>query len=222
MEEFFRLLEQLGEQAIDISVRVEEEMPVWPGDPPPRIQTVAEHSSDGYHLSRLELSAHTGTHLDAPFHFLDNAPQMPEIPQRIFFLRARVLRFQGKGPIPGDWLKEQPLGGAEAVLFRTQNSEWWRKGDRRFHRDFVALSGEAARMLADARVQLVGVDYLSVDPFESTDFPAHKALLGAGILILETIRLDRVPEGEYGLICLPLSLSVPDAAPARAMLIPPS
>jgi len=207
-------------RGIDISVRVEEGIPVWPGDPEPEIRSLAQHGQDGHHLSRLTMTVHTGTHLDAPFHFLPEGKSLTEFPLAAFALRARVLEYFGEGPISSDWLGVQNLRNVEAVLFRTRNSDWWRQGDRSFHREFVALSGGAARMLVQNGVRLVGIDYLSVDPFDSSDFVAHKVLLGGNVLILETIRLDRTPAGEYGLICWPLSVASPDAAPARAVLIP--
>ncbi len=220
MEKFFQLLERFGDRAIDISVRVAPDVPVWPGDPPAELCALAEHGESGHHLSWLGMTVHTGTHLDAPFHFLENGKRLPEFGLESFFLRAKVLHYRSAEPVPARWLAAQDLNGAEAALFRTRNSEWWRSGDRSFHEDYVALTGPAAQRLAERGLRLVGIDYLSVDPFNSTDFPAHRALLGAGSLILETIRLDAVPPGDYGLVCLPLLLSAPDAAPARAVLLP--
>jgi arylformamidase len=103
------------------------------------------------------------------------------------------------------------------ILFRTRNSELWKRGEREFHKDFVGIDASGAAWLVRRKVRLVGVDYLSVAPFGNSR-PTHQLLLGAGVVILEGVDLSRVPPGAYTLYCLPLKLVGSDGAPARAVL----
>ncbi len=205
----------------DISVPVDAETPVWPGDIPPQIDVLASHEGGaGYHLSRIALTVHTGTHIDAPYHFVPAGKKLAELPLSRFVLPARVIVFNGEGPIPGNWLEDIDLDGAEAVLFKTRNSEWWQKGDRQFHREYVALSLEAAQLLVRKGMRLVGIDYLSVDPWESGAYAVHHHLLGNDVIILENACLGAVLPGDYWLFCAPIRWAVPDGAPVRAFLVP--
>ena len=184
---------------IDISTPLRAGMTVWPGDGPPRIERVQSFEQGGaYNLTRLEISAHTGTHLDAPLHFLPGGASIDTV-------RA--------ADVPDD------LAPGARVLFRTRNSERDLFAGT-FFEDYVFLGRDAAEKLVAARALLVGIDALSVSGFHEDPAGTHRVLLGAGVWILEGIRLAGVEPGEYELVCLPLRLQGADGAPARALIRP--
>jgi len=205
---------------IDVSVPVRSGMVHWPEDPEvtlERTKSIAE--GEEANLTRLDMSAHTGTHMDAPLHFFDEDPGMEALPLDSVIGPARVVRIEGEEPIDRGHVEELDLRAGERVLFRTTNSDrpWW---ERDFDPGFVHISLEAAELLGEAAVALVGVDYLSVGGYESDGAETHRALLGAGIWIVEGLDLSEVEPGDYELICLPVKLVGSDGAPARALLRP--
>lgn len=190
--------------------------PVWPGDrpcclrPSSRLAEGAQTNS-----TALEMSVHTGTHTDGPLHVIDGAPPIGEISVEAYLGPALLLDVTGRDAIDVDWLDLHLPPGAERVLFRTG---CW--GDPRvFPTRFPAPTPEAAALLAARRVRLVGTDAPSVDPFESHDLPAHHALLGGGVAVVENLMLDGFPPGTYDLIALPLRLAEADSSPVRAILL---
>lgn len=186
---------------------------VYPGDRPHRINRQAAGESGD--LPELELGAHTGTHLDAPAHFVEGGATLDQIPLERFFCRAQVIDGRGRSVLSAEILAGSEIHGGEAVLFRTDNEQLPRE---RFSADYVHLSVDLAERLIEMQVSLVGIDYLSVDSARGPDYPVHTALLGAGLLILEDCDLRAVRPGRYRLTCLPLRLAGTDAAPCRAML----
>jgi len=205
---------------IDVSVPVRSGMVHWPDDPEvtlERTKSIAE--GEEANLTRIDMSAHTGTHMDAPLHFFDEDPGMEALPLDSVIGPARVVRIEGEEPIDRGHVEELDLRAGERVLFRTTNSDrpWW---ERDFDPGFVHISLEAAELLGEAAVALVGVDYLSVGGYESDGTETHRALLGAGIWIVEGLDLSGVEPGDYELICLPVKLVGSDGAPARALLRP--
>ncbi len=205
---------------IDISVLISSTLPVYRGDPAANIVRVRDYAQgDGYALSRLDLGAHTGTHVDAPLHFIRGGKTADRLDLNVLIGDARVVDFTHvERTISARDLENANLPqGMERILFKTRNSALWAKPG--FQEDFVALAADGAQWLVDRGVRLVGLDYLSVDVFGSADFAAHKILLGAGVVILESIALKDVGEGTYRLICLPLKLHDAEGAPARAVLI---
>jgi len=205
---------------IDVSVPVRSGMVHWPDDPEvtlERTKSIAE--GEEANLTRIDMSAHTGTHMDAPLHFFDEDPGMEALPLDSVIGPARVVRIEGEEPIDRGHVEELDLRAGERVLFRTTNSDrpWW---ERDFDPGFVHISLEAAELLGEAAVALVGVDYLSVGGYESDGAETHRALLGAGIWIVEGLDLSEVEPGDYELICLPVKLVGSDGAPARALLRP--
>jgi arylformamidase len=202
---------------IDISMDLRNGMTVWPGDPPPRFeQTSWIERGDMCNVTRMDVSVHTGTHMDAPRHFLRDAAGMEALPLEAVLGPARVVATQHPvavqaGELPGD------LARGERILFKTPNSE----RDllvRPFAEDFVYISREAAARMAEAGVRTVGVDYLSVGGFRQDLVETHEILLGAGIWIIEGLDLRGVEPGRYELACLPLKIIGSDGAPARAAL----
>jgi arylformamidase len=205
---------------IDVSVPVRSGMVHWPGDTEVKLErTESIDAGDEANLTRLEMSAHTGTHMDAPLHFIPEGEAMEDAPLDILMGPARVVAIQGEEPIDRGHVEELDLTGGERILFRTVNSErrWY---DRDFDRSFVHISAEAAEFLGEAGVALVGVDYLSVGGYESDGTETHRALLGAGVWIVEGLDLSRTEPGDYELICLPIKLVGSDGAPTRVLLRP--
>ena len=208
-----------GESRIwDISVKDEPGMHVYPGDPPievTRVRAIAR--GDAANLTHLSLGAHTGTHVDAPAHFIDGAATLDEIPLDRMVGEARVLDLRGRAEIDAAALGPHDVGRGEIVLFKTDNSALWSRPG--FEEGFTYLTRDAAEHLAACEVKTVGIDYLSVERFGSTGFEVHKILLGKGILIIEGLDLREVGAGTYLLACLPLNLHGVDGAPARAVLL---
>jgi len=205
---------------IDISVTLRDGMVHWPGDPAVRI-TLAKAMSDSccVNLTRLDMCAHTGTHMDAPRHYLPQGMTMEQMPLAAVMGPARVIAIEDPHEIGlTELIRHDPQPG-ERLLFKTRNSERdWE--NEIFLTDFVAFSVAAAHYLAERRVCTVGVDYLSVGGYHGDGTAIHRALLEAGIWIIEGLNLRQVTAGDYELICLPLKIMGADGAPARAVLRP--
>lgn len=210
----------------DITVPVAPgETPVYPGDPGIKFEAWSSISrGDPANVTVLRLGAHTGTHVDAPAHFIEGAPGLASLPLDALVGPARVVEIPADAEAVGEeHVGAGALGGASRVLFKTRNSAFWESPGGRFREDFAYITPGAARALAAAGVRLVGFDYLSVEKFGSEDFAAHLALLSAGVVILEGLDLRAVGPGLYELVCLPLKLAAGggDGAPARAVLRTP-
>ncbi len=206
---------------IDISVMLHAGMVHWPGDPSVAITRTSDIASgDAATVSRLSMGSHTGTHMDAPLHFIRMGKGLDEMPLEATIGPARVIQIHDPNVIRSDELKPHRIRRGERILLKTKNSTRCWKMDR-FVEDFVYLSTEAARFLAARRVRTVGIDYLSVGGYrERNGVVVHRTLLGAGIWILEGLDLSRVRPGRYELLCLPLRVLASDGAPARAILRP--
>jgi arylformamidase len=201
----------------DISVPLSPRLVCYPGDPQVEITAVASIAQgDVANVSRLTLSSHSGTHLDAPRHFFPHAAAVDTLNLGRLLGPARVCALTNTTHITADDLQPLRLAGVKRVLFRTVNSALWDRPE--FYANYVALTASAAQLLVERGVQLVGIDYLSVDAFTRQDFPVHRLLLGAGVLILEGLDLRAVSPGDYELLVLPLRLQGGDGAPARAVL----
>jgi arylformamidase len=205
---------------IDVSVPVRPGMVHWPDDPEVKLErTKSIAEGEEANLTRLDLSAHTGTHMDAPLHFFDEDPGIEALPLDIALGAARVVRIEGAEPIDRGHVEELDLRSGERILFRTANSDrrWW---ERDFDPSYVHVSLEAAELLGEVGVALVGVDYLSVGAYDGDGTETHRALLGAGVWVVEGLDLSKVEPGDYDLICLPVKLVGSDGAPARVLLRP--
>lgn len=204
----------------DITLTISDRLPVWPGDPPVRVSRVLDLArGDAVTLTHLDMGAHTGTHVDAPAHFIPGGATVETLPLEVLTGPARVVHLPDVDIITAEVLAAANIPpGATRVLFRTRNSDLWARGEREFRPDFVALSEDAARWLVARGVRLVGVDYLSVAGFDDPR-PVHEILLRAGVVIVEGLDLSAVPAGEYDLVCLPLKIAGAEGAPARAILI---
>jgi arylformamidase len=208
-------------QIYDVTLPISPDLAVWPGDPQVVINRVVKmEEGEEYNLSHLSMSVHAGTHVDAPYHFLGgDAGTVEKLSLKLLTGRAYVLELPDV-----DLITARVLEGADVpprtrrLLFKTRNSAYWTNGKQGFQTNFVAISADGAQFLVDRGVKLVGVDYLSVAPFQDST-PTHQILLNAGVIVVEGLDLSRVSQGRYTLHCLPLKLVGSDGAPARVILI---
>lgn len=204
---------------IDISVPLGPLTPAWPGSTRLRLtRTKALAAGDDSNVSRLDCDVHTGTHVDAPAHFLPDGASVDALPLDVLIGPAFVAFLPEVASVSTADLAALRLPvGVSRLLLKTSNSALWSTGSGEFRKDFVALTPDAARWLVDRHIRLVGVDYLSVQRYG--DGPqTHQVLLAAGVVIIEGLDLSRVQTGPYELVCLPLKLSGAEGAPARAVL----
>lgn len=204
----------------DITLTISPSLPVWPGDQSVKIDRVQEVSKgDPVTLSRMEISLHTGTHVDAPEHFLGNGKTTENLPLSALIGRVYVLHFPDADLITASMLEKAEIPPrTRRILFKTRNSEYWAKKAPGFQTDFVALSPDAAQFLVDRSFKLVGIDYLSVAPYQNSH-TTHEILLKAGVVILEGVDLSMVSQGRYSLHCLPMKIADAEGAPVRAILV---
>ena len=202
---------------IDVSVPLDSNVPTYPGNTPFSIEPVLRTGKgDRANVSTLHMSAHTGTHVDAPWHSLNDGGRTESLSLDVLVGPARVVELPVHRGITADDLAPLDLAGETRVLLKTPNSELWRSSD--FHADFVGVTESGAKYLVERGVKLVGIDYLTVEVFRTPGAPAHHALLGAGVVIIEGLNLREVEPGRYDLICLPLRVVGCDGAPARVVL----
>jgi arylformamidase len=204
----------------DLSVLVHEGMPTWPGDPKLRITLASSIASgDVANVTRLDMGAHTGTHFDAPFHFERAGYGVDDLPLDVLVGPCRVFDLT-KIPAHIDQvaLERCDLQGVTRALFKTRNSQRWARDDHEFDKTFIGVVADGAEFLLKNDVRLVGVDYLSIEPFMSKDHPVHHLFLSAEVVIVEGLNLSEVPAGDYELIALPVKLKGTDGAPGRVVL----
>jgi len=194
-------------------------MPVYEGDPSVEIKAwTALANGNSSNVSFLHLGAHTGTHVDAPAHFIEGARRIDALSLETLIGPARVIRVPDEmNEIGPDFLAGCDLEHVERLLFHTRNSNFWSEG---FRKDFTHLAPEGAEMLVGLGVKLVGTDYLSIEKFHSGHHRTHLALLSKNVVIVEGLNLSNVEAGDYELICLPLRIAEGsgDGSPARAVL----
>jgi arylformamidase len=208
---------------IDVSLGISPEMLTWPGDPGVEIEPKKQIArGDAANVSELRLGSHTGTHVDPPIHFVEDADAIDALPLDIFYGPAVVADLTAVDSIGPSELEALALpAGTERVLCKTRNSEVWRQESPSFMENYVAVTTDGARWLLANGVRLVGVDFLSVERSGDGTHPVHETLLGAGTIIVEGLRLTDVEPGEYTFVCLPLRILDGDGAPARAALVAP-
>lgn len=207
---------------IDISVTISPRLPVWPGCPTVRFDRRLDRDrGDEVNDTNVFFSTHTGTHIDAPAHFLDQADTVEALPLEVLIGPVVVVDATGVETIDASFLSRIQLpAGTARLLFKTRNSKLWRDGVTEFQTDFVALSADAAAWVMEQGIRLVGIDYLSIQRYNDPP-DTHLILLKAGVVIVEGLDLSRVVPGRYELCCLPMKLAGVEAAPARAVLLPP-
>lgn len=203
----------------DITVPIENGMPVWPGDPAVRLGQVSSIAQGANaNVSSLACGVHVGTHVDAPHHFLDGASTVEALPLDVLLGKAYVADLRRAAVVDAAALDRARIPSRTArLLLRTRNSDYWKRGERAFQTDFVAVDASGAEWLVRRKIKLIAVDYLSVAPYGHSR-PTHQILLSAGVVVVEGVDLSRVPPGSYTLYCLPMKLVGSDGAPARAVL----
>jgi len=206
----------------DVSVPISAGTPVYPGDPGIDIQQwSALARGDSANVSFLHLGAHTATHVDAPSHFIDGANKVSQLSLEVLIGPARVVEVPNAiREIDEGFVRNLDLESVARLLFKTRNSGFWSEPGGVFRKDFTHLTADAAKVVVDKGVRLVGIDYLSVEKFKSGNHETHLSLLSSGVVILEGLNLQDVPGGDYELICLPLLIAegTGDGAPARTVL----
>ena len=206
---------------IDISVPLDPHLPVWPGDR----QIVLERyhalaKGDTSNDTRLACSVHSGTHVDAPLHFVENGASVEQLPLDMLMGPVRIIELTDINVIMPDQLDAQKLPpDTQRLLLKTKNSRLWANPHHEFNPDFVALSPASADWMVNRGIKLVGIDYLSIQMYTDTEPLTHRTLLEAGIIIIEGLDLRHVSPGDYELICLPIKLAGSEGAPVRAVLI---
>ena len=206
---------------IDISLPLRCDLPTWPGSVGFRLLPILRLATgDTANVSRLDCDVHAGTHIDAPWHFLDNGVTVEQLPLDILIGPAAICHLPELSVVTARDLTRLVLpAGTRRLLLRTRNSDWWAAGVKEFRENYVALSVDAAYWVVEQGIRLIGVDYLSVQRYEDNSI-THQVLLKSGVIILEGLNLAAVRPGTYELICLPLRLVGAEGAPARAVLRP--
>lgn len=204
----------------DISVILGEQNITYPGDPSFVREVLASSAgATETETSRLSLCAHSGTHLDAPAHFVPGGRRLDDYAPADFMMPAQVVEILNPEAVTAEDLEDVRTNPGEALLFRTGNSHSGRVVSGTFSDRYVYIAADAAHWCVDRQLRLVGLDYISVDRYDDSETPAHRLLLGAGVLALETINLAEVRPGRYTLICLPLRIRSAEGSPVRAVLV---
>ncbi len=207
-------------QIYDVTIPISEDVPIYEGDPKVKVDVCQSIANGGKaNVSQICFGLHTATHVDAPNHFIDGTRRVHELELEKLLGKCRVIEIK-ENVIA---IEPQHLGNLEnieRILFKTRNSAFWNEPEKGFRVDFTYITPEAAGVLAGKGIKLVGIDYLSVEEFGSTDFKTHIILLEQEIVILEGLDLREVPAGDYELICLPMKYigGAGDGAPARTIL----
>lgn len=200
----------------DVSIPIDESMPVFPGDPVFRSKQLKSFKAkDRYQLHEISMGNHAGTHVDAPAHFIKGGNTIDKIPLEVLNGRARVVEIHHAAKIDVPELKRLILVEDFRILFKTRNSLLWNEP---FTTEYIYLTENAAKYLSENGIKLIGFDYLSIDRFGDESFPAHNALLKNDVVLVEGLNLAEVEEGEYEMSCLPLRIKGLDASPARVIL----
>lgn len=204
----------------DISVPLSAATPTYSGDPGIEVKPWAElERGDPANVSLLHFGAHSGTHVDAPAHFIPGGLKVDALPLATLIGEVTVVEV----PLNLLSISEEFVSNncrTERVLFKTRNSSFWNNPEAAFRNDYTYLEAAAARRLTELGIKLVGIDYLSIEQYKSDSFETHQILLASGVVILEGVDLRKVSPGRYELICLPLRIAggAGDGAPARAVL----
>ncbi|HIQ99721.1 MAG TPA: cyclase family protein [Candidatus Scybalocola faecavium] len=205
---------------IDITYPLDEHLLIYPGDPVYKAEWfLSMDKGDSCNVTNLTLGCHTGTHVDAPLHFLQGGKSLDEMDLDRLNGPVRVIEYfpETPGDISEAFLKKCHIQPGERVIFKTQNS--CRFAGKNLLEDYVAFDLSGARYLAQLGVACLGIDYLTIEP-KGSDGSVHREILGAGIPVVETLDLRKVSGGGYEMVCLPLRLSGREASPVRALLKP--
>ncbi len=206
----------------DISLTLSNDLPTWPGDPKIVLERFSKmEEGETCNITSISCCVHVGTHVDAPYHFLGgDSLNVEHLPLNLLTGRAYVLELPDHVALVTSAILESAdiPPRTRRLLIKTRNSHYWAQAVKGFQKDFVALSEDGAQHLVERGVRLIGVDYLSVAPFDDP-VPTHRTLLQAGVVVVEGLNLSEVSQGRYTLYCLPLKIASADGAPARAILV---
>ncbi len=205
----------------DITLTISPQMAVWPGDPKVSLGRASKiEEGANANVSRMDMGVHTGTHVDAPYHFLQDGTTVETLPLEVLIGPVQVVELPDEVAVVDAAVLEKVhfSEGITKILFKTRNSKFWSEIEPIFHTEFVGILPDAARILVDRGFQLVGMDYLSVAPYKKSR-PTHEVFLRAKVILVEGVNLAEVPAGIYQLICLPMKLGGSDGAPARIVLV---
>ncbi len=207
----------------DVSVPISEITPVWPSDPRVEIESLSSIAKgDPVNVSRLSMCTHTGTHVEAPYHFVQQGITVDKLPLDLLVGPAFIAEVdapEAKKIGVFDLARIHFPRDTTRLLIKTSNSNFWEDRLTEFEREFIHLHYRTAEWLIKRGIALLGVDYLSVEAFGVKDFRVHHTLLEAGVIIIEGLDLSRVPAGPCQLLCLPLRIEGVEAAPARVLVI---
>ena len=207
----------------DITLTITPGFPAWPGDPEVHLERISKmEEGANCNVSSLSLSVHTGTHIDAPYHFVADGATVESLPLDVLVGTAQVVQIPDTCDlITAEVLKQAGIApNTQRLLLRTRNSHYWADNVMSFKTHFVAIDPDGANYLVESGIKLVGIDYLSIAPFRRSR-PTHTILLSAGIIPVEGLNLWDIPAGFYQLYCLPLKLGGADGAPTRVILVAP-
>ena len=204
---------------IDVSLTLKSDMVHWPGDPPVSIERVRDmDKGDTVNLSKITMGVHSGTHVDAPVHFIKGAKGVHELSLDPLIGPARVIKISARDTIKQKELSRHGIKRGQRILLRTQNSISKILYRDTFIEDFVYVEEDAAEFLVSRGIKMLGVDYLSVGGYKKNGPNIHRILLGTGIPVIEGLDLTRALPGNYYMICLPMKILDSDGAPARVLL----
>lgn len=203
---------------LDVSLRLSPGLPIYPGNPAFELLPIKRRArGDSSNVSALHLGTHSGTHVDAPRHFFDDAPGVGSLPLDVLVGPCRLVHVAGRAAVTAADLDRFDLTGVSRLLIRTDNSDAWATAVQ-FNPGFVYLAEDGAKRIVELGIRLVGVDYLSVEQYKAPGAPTHHALLARRIVVVEGLNLAQAAPGDYQLMCLPLHLGDADGAPARVVL----
>ena len=203
---------------IDVSVPLHTGMVHWPTDPSVRIERFSDMDKGAVcNVSKVEMCAHVGTHMDGLNHFIKDGAPLDTVPFDAVIGPCRIIEMKDTDSVKTEELKKHNLRKGERILLKTRNSkrQWWDEG---FDTRFIHISKDAAQHMVERDIRTIGIDYLSVGGYERDGVECHQVLLGAGVWIIEGLNLTKVKPGKYDLICLPVKIRNSDGAPARAIL----
>jgi Predicted metal-dependent hydrolase len=212
--------EKYLDNMIDISVTLSKDTIIYPGDPTPEYGLfLSLDNNDIANVGYIKTGIHHGTHVDVPYHFKNELKRFDEMPMEHWIGKVLVVDATSADKCVQDTdLEGIPLENYKRILLKTKNSlDYYKRPE--FSPDFIYLDKSACELFVKKGIKTVGLDYITVDPHGSSDFPAHKTLLYNDVCIIECINLENVDPGEYFLMCLPLKLKGTDGAPARVMLL---
>lgn len=204
----------------DITLPFSPALPAWPGEPKPVISKLSDiGKGQDANVTRIDTCVHFGTHLDAPSHFIDGGAGVDSLDPDTLIGKVYVAHFPDCTAIDAAALEGASIpADCRRLLLRTRNSDLWDNPDHEFFQDYVAVSSDGAQWLVSRGIELVGIDYLSIEQYTATDFSTHLILLGASVIVVEGLDLREVPSGLFEMACLPMKIVDADGAPTRVIL----